>query len=157
SELILLADFLLNHSRIHRTAREFLLRISSTVRRPYRRLDLKRPVRVALIVVAFFGVRTPLASAAPITFRFSGSVDLTNFGGTPSNTFSGTVTWDTAASPVSTMGSTTTVYGATSATFLLNSINLTSQISNASFSITNGASDAFSFGWQLTPAYDAGA
>lgn len=118
---------------------------------------MKHPSRVGLLALVLFAGSLKPASAAPISFNFSGSIDLSNFGGSSSSAFGGSFVWDTAAAPVGTMGSDTTLYALTSESFTLNAVNLTSRITTPMFSVTNSPSgDAFSFGWAFSPAVNVG-
>jgi hypothetical protein len=63
------------------------------------------------------------ANADPITIGFSGSVDLTFFGGPPSSAVSGTATWDSAALPFASSTPQFGLYKLTGATFFVNGLN----------------------------------
>lgn len=65
--------------------------------------------------------------ATPVTLDFAGTVDLTPFGGSASNTFNGSVTWDTATLPFFDNG-TSAEYPFETASFFLNSTDLTANI-----------------------------
>lgn len=57
-------------------------------------------VRILLLTASVLVGVAAAAQASPLTFNFSGSLDLSGSGGAAVNPFSGSFTWDTAKAPV---------------------------------------------------------
>jgi hypothetical protein len=109
-------------------------------------LTASRPwALLAVLTVILGGVAAPV-QAGPLTLRFAGTVDLTEFGASASSEFSGTISWD----PV--LGNDAWVpddpgcpdfcldgsFGAVSATFAINAIDYTDAIDPASRFVIHG-------------------
>ena len=91
----------------------------------------KNLVLATLMVAAVLLVIATPTHATLVTMDFSGTVDLTGAGGATSNTFSGSVTWDTAAVPVATSpGLAQYTSTPTAQTFTFNSTDVSAFISD---------------------------
>jgi hypothetical protein len=89
-----------------------------------------------LILAVLLTVMAAPARANQITMNFSGTVDFSGVGGAASNTFSGSVTWDPATAPNATLPGFAE-YAAVSASFTLNSTDISTQIVNPIIGITD--------------------
>lgn len=58
-----------------------------------------KPVRAIVFRAVLVGLVPALSTAAPVTMRFHGTVDLSAFGGAPASAFEGDVTWDQTIEP----------------------------------------------------------
>lgn len=88
-------------------------------------------IGVPAVVAAFFFVSlafTIPAHADTVTLDFSGSVDLTFFGGTSSNTFSGSVTYDPSTSPFFTSSSLAEYKAVIAGSFIFNGVDETANL-----------------------------
>jgi hypothetical protein len=119
-----------------------------------------RATCTAIILVVLVCGRAPSAQASAITLQYSGSIDLTPFGGSTATPFAGTVTWDpdvfwdSSAPPGCPADFCLNgTPGAVSGTFLLDSVDYTDRIEPISRFLV--------FGWgglaldlYFTPAID---
>jgi PEP-CTERM motif-containing protein len=102
------------------------------------------------VAVLLLSLNAAPARAITITMDFSGTVDLSGVGGAASNTYSGSVTWDPAAVPVSTDSFGIPQYIAATQSFTFNSTNFSAFISQASIFVgdnVSGVADFFDVGY----------
>jgi hypothetical protein len=111
-----------------------------------------------LVVPVLLVIAAP-ARASQITMDFSGTVDLSGQGGPASNSYSGSLTWDTAASPSSTFANGALYHGV-KPTFIFDAVDETANVDlhQTILEVThnNFGLDQFVLDVLFNPSFDAG-